>query len=353
MAPRRRIFLHIGTHKTATTTIQKGCCDHRAALLEAGWLYPTTGMYIYGQHNVAWEMCSGHPQPWNHVNYWVRYRPEWGGMQQLLDEIENSTAPNVIISSEDFDGLQTERIFQLRDRLKDFQVEVIVYLREQASFLQSAWAQFVKSGYIVESFPAFVDRMLASGDEVLRYFGAYDAFLQPWMDAFGADSVHPRQFSRDVFRGHVFHDFLACCGVPNPEGYQIPDNQNISPGYKSLEMIRLMGQDVESLEKRSVIARYLQHLGQEMKWDHGKLNLIGAQTHDRIQARFSAANRFLQEKFNSGEPFFSGLFKESALSQFNIQDMPSEEWEEIARSIATYFVNERLEFVDHRGEWKE
>jgi hypothetical protein len=349
---RQRIFLHIGTHKTATTTIQAGCCDHRADLLKDGWLYPNTGMYLFGQHNVAWQMCSGHEQPWNHVNHWVRFRPERGGLTELLAEIAASSAQNIILSSEDFDGLQTERIQQLGEHLKEFDVEVIVYLREQAFFLQSAWAQFVKSGYVVEDFHAFIDRMLSSDDTVLRYFGAYDLFLQPWMDVFGAEHVHPKSFSRDSFNGHIFQDFLRTCEVPDVERFSIPSNQNISPGFKTLELIRLMGLGIEAMEKRSLITRFIQHMGKEKQWNCDKLNLIDTKLHRRIQERFVKANQFLSEQFGDGQPFFTAPFEEKPLSTFDKASMTGEEWEEIARAIATYFINEKLDYNDHRVNWK-
>ncbi len=349
----QRIFLHIGTHKTATTTIQAGCCENREALLAAGWLYPTTGMYLYGQHNIAWEMCSGHEQPWNHVNQWVRFRPNWGGIQQLLDEIKISSARNIILSSEDFDGLQTDRIDLLREHLKDFDVEVIVYLREQASFLQSAWAQFVKSGYVVESFPDFIDRMLASDGYVLRYFGAYDLFLTPWMTAFGAEHVHPKPFSRDAFQGHIFYDFLTTCELPRVTEFKIPANQNISPGFKTLEIMRLMGQNVVSMEKRSLVTNYIQQLGHVSGWDDGKLNLISPALHERIQARFGEANHFLQEVFYHGEPFFNTQFKAAPLSTFDNTAMTGAEWEEIARSITTHLINNHLESVNLYEVWEK
>ena len=348
----KRIFLHIGTHKTATTTIQAGCTQNRAALLEAGWLYPETGTYLFGQHNLAWEMCSGHEQPWNQVNQWVRFRPEWGGMKELLSEIEASPAQNVILSSEDFDGLQTDRIQLLRDHLKDFRVEVIVYLREQASFLQSAWAQFVKSGYVVESFSEFIERMLAAEDEVLRYFGAYDVFLQPWIDVFCIEHVHPKNFSRDAFKGHIFHDFLHECRLPDVESFEIPRSQNISPGYKTLEIARLMAQDIPEMEKRGTITHFIESMGKAKQWNTGKLNLITLELYERIQARFADANQFLMEHFTDGKPFFNVSFTEKPLSVFEKESISGEEWEEIARSITTYFIQEHFVTLNLYDAWK-
>lgn len=348
----KRIFLHIGIHKTATTTIQAGCTQNRAALLEAGWLYPETGTYLFGQHNVAWEMCEGHEQPWNQVNQWVQFHPDWGGMRELLAEIHSSPAPNIILSSEDFDGCQTDRIQRIREHFKDFDVEVIVYLREQASFLQSAWAQFVKSGYVVEPFEVFIDRMLASSDEVLRYFGAYDVFLQPWMDIFGAAHVHPKHFSRDAFKGHIFHDFLLECQLSDVERFDIPRSQNISPGYKTLEMARLMAKDITEMEKRGTITHFIERMGKAKQWDAGKLNLITLELHQRVRDRFAKSNQFLLDHFTDGDPFFGASFSEKPLSVFDKQSISGEEWEEIARSITTYFIQEHFVTMNLYDAWK-
>lgn len=345
----KRIFLHIGTHKTATTTIQKGCVENSAALLSAGWFYPATGMFMVGQHNIAWEMASGHEQPWNHINYWVRFRPEWRGVDALKEEIDASSAENVILSSEDFDGLQTERIQLLADKLSTYTVEVIVYLREQASLLQSAWAQFVKSGFITLNFASFLDEMLTASSEKLRYFGAYDLFLQPWMDAFGSEHVHPKQFSRDAFQRNVFHDFLLECKVPDVERYTIPENQNISPGLKCLELIRILGSKVETMEQRCRLSRVIQYYIDENGCSEGKLNLIDRDIHDRVHAHFDKANQWVGDRFFDGESLFQNNFKEKPLSMFDKSEMTEVEWEALSVSVVGNLLNKYIEHPKERS----
>ena len=339
----KRIFLHIGTHKTATTTIQKGCGENSSALLSAGWFYPTTGMYMLGQHNIAWEMASGHEQPWNQINYWVQFRPECGGIDALKEEIDASSAENIILSSEDFDGLRTERIQLLADKLSTYNVEVIVYLREQASLLQSAWAQFVKSGFITIDFAGFLDDRLGKSSEKLRYFGAYDLFLQPWMDAFGSEHVHPKRFSRDAFRGNIFHDFLLECKVPDVEQYTIPENQNVSPGLKCLELIRILGSKVETMEQRSRLSREVRRFFYENDCNEGKLNLIDRDIHDRVHAHFEKANQWVGDRFFDGESLFQNSFKEKPLSTFDKKAMIGEDWESLSVSVVGNLLNRYIE----------
>ena len=334
---KKRIFLHIGTHKTATTTIQAGCFENRETLLEDGWLYPGTGMFVSGHHNIAWEFLTDHhPLSWNQIEAWAKFRPKLGGMNELLAEINASPVNNVILSSENFDQFPTECVSLLKDSLTDYQVEIIVYLREQGAFLQSAWAQFVKTGYITQDFRSFIEEKLFSTDEDLRYFGAYDLFLIPWINSFGKQHVHPIAFSG----GNIFHDFLNQCEVPNPGKYVVPENQNVSPGYKTLEMIRFLTKGIVSLKGRANVIRSVKHIAKESHWDTVELNLIDAALSSRIQSRFITANQFLSDQFCPGEPFFKEGFVEKPLSSFDLSSMTASEWETIAYTMATYIGNE-------------
>jgi hypothetical protein len=341
MGKKKRIIIHIGTHKTGSTTIQKGCCDNRAQLLVNGWLFPVTGMYIFGQHNIAWEMASGIAQPWNWIGEWVSYRPVWGGMDLLLAEIEVAEVETTILSSEDFDGLQTERIQLLREQLADFSVDIVVYLREQASLLQSAWAQFVKSGFIILPFPAFVDEMLASPAEQQRYFGAYDRFLQPWRAFFGAEHVHVRFLSRDLFHDNIFYDFLRTCGVAEVEEYQVPEDQNVSPGLKSLMLTCLFNNGVDSMQKRFHVARLVQEVAYQQGWNDEKLNLISEEIYRMVQAHFAESNAWMEIHYPGWQAVVD-RFQPKPLSHFDLSAMTSEEMLTVSQHVLAQLLNDNV-----------
>lgn len=332
MSKKKRIIIHIGTHKTGSTTIQKGCCDNRERLRDNGWLYPVTGMYIFGQHNIAWEMASGHAQPWNRIGEWVRYRPEWGGMDRLLAEIDASSMNKIILSSEDFDGLQTDRIQLLRERLADFEIYIVVYLREQASLLQSAWTQFVRSGFVNKPFPAFVDEMLAAQWGQQRYFGAYDRFLIPWREVFGAAHVRVRFLSRDLFQDNIFYDFLRTCGLESVDAYQVPEDQNVSPGLKSLMLTCLLNQGIDTMEKRSQVARLVQEVAYQHGWNDQKLNLVSEDIYRKVHAHFAESNAWMESHY-PGWLVVVGRFQPKAISHFDLSAMTAEEMLEVSQHV--------------------
>ena len=150
----RKCFLHIGTHKTGTTSIQLMLSREHAALKDAGFVYPMTGRLAMpadmmpevfaseaiptpgGQHNIAWRLLRDH-----------RYRGEFGTAAELYREIEAS-GENVILSSEDF-------VYALLSRFEEFkgfvealqsiglQVSVIVYLRDPVDCFRSGFMELV------------------------------------------------------------------------------------------------------------------------------------------------------------------------------------------------------------------
>src|ERR1044072_876913 len=109
--PMRRCFLHLGTHKTGTTSLQALLNESYLKLRELGYLYPRAGRppeVPFGHHNIAWEISGDRG-----------FRAENGGIEDLLAEIKG-VPHDVIISSEDFecslgrDGALPEFIRQLQ-----------------------------------------------------------------------------------------------------------------------------------------------------------------------------------------------------------------------------------------------
>lgn len=60
-SPIRTCFVHIGTHKTGTTSLQVALNRHCTELDGQYYLYPRTGrptMAPDGHHNIAWEIAG-------------------------------------------------------------------------------------------------------------------------------------------------------------------------------------------------------------------------------------------------------------------------------------------------------
>ncbi|MDW3117932.1 MAG: hypothetical protein R8G60_09260 [Roseovarius pacificus] len=133
-----KIVLHIGTHKTATTTLQDTFHHNADLLAQHGLIYPRLGKAT-GHHGLIYD--------WAHLPPF--YKPEHGSRAVLRDLADRyaSGPGTVFLSSEEFsrcDDGQTDlaAIRRLLDAFESF--EVICTLRTQWQFMQSVYLEIAK-----------------------------------------------------------------------------------------------------------------------------------------------------------------------------------------------------------------
>lgn len=181
----RRVFLHIGRAKTGSTAIQRALAENRRLLRVYDYAFPGRGL----DHSEILPDLKGPIAT------------------ALLDEVR-ACPGDAIISTE---GLQNIDPTRAREWLAEFDVRVVVYLREQAAMLASGWAQVVH-GHLET----------CSLEEYIGYAGIVDYcdFLQPWADVFGKQNLIVRIYDRRLFpKGDVVADFLRVVGMPALEPF--------------------------------------------------------------------------------------------------------------------------------------
>lgn len=133
----RRCYLHLGTHKTGTSSIQRSFTQVPLSLSNAGFHFPNTG---------RWTADSGH-----HGLATVAGNDLEARIDALIDEI-TPLPHHIVLSSEEFthmlwrnaQGFQrlVDRVLTVVDR-----VTVILYLRRQADFIESNYVERLKSRF--------------------------------------------------------------------------------------------------------------------------------------------------------------------------------------------------------------
>src|SRR5690606_981899 len=97
MGPRTSILIHIGAHKTGTTSIQQTFSAHADDLLRGGLLYPASGRLPQA------DLSFGHHGLSRAVRALAQGNTSGGGaLDDLLGEIETKQPERVVISSEEF-----------------------------------------------------------------------------------------------------------------------------------------------------------------------------------------------------------------------------------------------------------
>lgn len=135
-----KVVIHIGTHKTATTSIQNVFWSNREVLAQHGLVYPDINNKDAGHHGLVFY--------WHNIP--ERYQIP-NGSRAGLKEISDAYAgqdTTVFLSSEEFSriGATSENNFiELREMLSGFdEIEVICVLRTQWQFLQSVYMEIAK-----------------------------------------------------------------------------------------------------------------------------------------------------------------------------------------------------------------
>ena len=137
----RKCSLHLGTHRTGSTSIQHLLRAKNSALQERGYFYPRSGQIpdLPGHHNLAWEISGDH-----------RFRESAGTIDDLMREI-NKRSENIILSSEDFGTALDHQAkfseFILLLQSSGFLVRLIVYLRNQVDYVLRSYLALLPSGW--------------------------------------------------------------------------------------------------------------------------------------------------------------------------------------------------------------
>lgn len=152
-----RVVLHIGTHKTATTTIQDMFSHNAALLAEHGIIYPRLRPAA-GHHGLVTD--------WNRTlpSVYAWSAGSLGTLQQIAAKY-GSRDKTVFLSSEEFSrGTPQNRpdFTQIRQVLADFdEIAVVCTLREQWQFVQSIYLEVSKSRH-PERPPQLLEAVLAT-----------------------------------------------------------------------------------------------------------------------------------------------------------------------------------------------
>lgn len=202
---RRRCILHVGSPKTATSSVQSALKQNRRRFLRDGILVPRSGQTVSGSHRDLAFGLAGQGVP-----------PEVEAAdRELVREISRSDADTVLISSEFLWSILSKEVEARRliGRLRalNLDVSVLLYVRHQPQYLNSMY-QHEANFRQLRDFSTYLGsarRNLAthSHSRWLEFAQAHDVALLV------------RPFSAEVREAGVVQDFLATVGVSSPSRY--------------------------------------------------------------------------------------------------------------------------------------
>lgn len=225
------LLLHIGMHKTGSTSLQRFFVRNRAILKVMGIDYPkayNANGKLLPKHNDLFQAIS-------HEKDFGTAHPVLGASSARVDQLARRIEANriTVLSAEGFSGESpafAEAFAPLRGR---FEIKVICFLRRQDDWAQSFYKQMVQSREVREArtFEAFLD-----GESTRKHLD-YLQLLNWWAGALGEQAIRVEIYRPGI---QVLPTFLRACGLPKSLAW-LPfsrgiQNRSLAAGF--IERIR-------------------------------------------------------------------------------------------------------------------
>ncbi len=203
--PAGALLLHIGPHKTGTTSLQGALWNCREQLREQG-------VHRAGRTrnpSNAVRAVTGQPSPYSDDT-----PPPIGAWHALVNEVRKAREPRVVVSSEFFSWAKPDTIRRIIADLASRPVHVAVTLRPLARIIPSMWQQNVQAGQVA-TFDRWLRGVLkppvGSGNAAFWMLQRHDELIRRWADVVGPEHVYAivvddRDHDRLL---RVFEDLLA------------------------------------------------------------------------------------------------------------------------------------------------
>lgn len=294
----RTLYLHIGSHKTGTTSIQKFLAANRGRLAEIGFAY-AAGQNGINLGGVFGKTPVGSDGADNSNGAMNRRR------KMIVDMLTQTDMPNVIGSSESFSYLfDPDPIAHWKEALAPhFQtIRIISYLRRQDTLAVSHHQE----GATPQHKPAiklygYSPTALPEPNDLQDRYMDYATRIGHWADVFGDAAVRLRVYDRAMLKGgDAVADFLDLLGIADT-GFDFTDEQNVSMGFYQAKIGHILNEVIDQQQaKMSVMSR----LPSTAKLMPKRADAV------RFAERFRDSNRRLNARFHLGaaEDPFSGDF---------------------------------------------
>lgn len=226
--PIETVVLHVGRHKTGTSSIQATLAAHQEILQKQGVLYPRS----IGVNHSGFFLNAFHPNPKVHPNNtrFNRTSDQIKGMvshqkSKLQTEIEGAQVRKIIFSAEDAGPLPLSGVREIKTYFDDLispqRYKVVLYTRSPISWALSGIQQNVKgNGVTLED---AIARHLR-GSEV-----SYSQIINNYAAVFGEENLAIRSFEIATMPGSsIFSNFCDAAGIVGSEIEPIWKNESIS-----------------------------------------------------------------------------------------------------------------------------
>lgn len=239
-----KLFIHIGTWKTGSSTLQYNLYKLRSELEDEGFFYFCKDNKMVIDDGIV----RGFTKPED--DFIKKSRKK---VKKILDDKRRKNPKIDFISSAEefsgnpFDGFKNARAVaeNLYEITRDFDLDIyiIVYLRRQDDFFESLYQQSIRLGEF-HRFHDFLGKFDASD------FNWYE-LIQGYADVFGKEKVIVRRYHKKYLpeKNSLIQDFGKVIGSDLVSNYESTTSKNKGFSRDTMEITRMMNKYFEGEER--------------------------------------------------------------------------------------------------------
>ncbi len=202
---KKTLYLHVGMHKTGTTTIQHFLYHNRRMLSRYGLLYPSRHTYGYAHHETSNFFNKKEDFLPGFIEDRYGDRKNWeSAINAQKKEMLSSSIDKLILSSETFMRCNHAMV---REYYDEFEIKIIIFLRRQDTWLESTLNQNMKMNMDMET---GLEDHTRKKEKNLDYY----RLINLWAEHFGRDNLIIVPFQKSSFPDSLESTFLQLVGVP-------------------------------------------------------------------------------------------------------------------------------------------
>jgi hypothetical protein len=205
-------IVHIGLHKTGSTSLQRRLSRSRHLLARQGFFYPVDRLPNKNQHShLALYLREGDPASYQ------------SAFSTVTEDFRRSGCRYLILSGEEFSTLRNASVKKFGDDIKGITqpVRIILYVRNLSRLIISIMSQHSKTGKFVAYPQSIFERM--------RNFNP-TRILRMWEDAFGAEQVSVQSLEALPAGSGIEEHFAQFAGADlKPMEFDAQANRSVDP----------------------------------------------------------------------------------------------------------------------------